>query len=335
MLVSTGLVLFMVPGLALFYGGMVRRKNVLGTMMHSMVALAIIGIQWVLFGYALAFGESQRGLIGWDTDFLGLRASDPDRLFRGRQHPHLSSTACIRACSPSSRRHSSAAPSPSASASGLTACSFSCGPAWSMSRWLTGSGRSTTAAIRRAGSATRAVAGWLGACGALDFAGGTVVHIAAGVSGLAAILVLRKRLGYPEHAMHPNSMVLTLIGAGLLWFGWFGFNGGSALAPTAHGRVGAGARRKSRRPRRAPELDGRGMAAQGQADRAGFRLRPRRRAGGRHAGVGFCSAPAGAGDWPHRRRRLLRLGLPQALLGTTIRSTPSASTASAAFSARC
>src|SRR5262249_21614220 len=70
--------------------------------------------------------------------------------------------------------------------------------------------------------------GWLGALGALDFAGGTVVHIAAGFSGLAAILILRKRLGYPEHVMHPNSMVLTLTGAGLLWFGWFGFNGGSA-----------------------------------------------------------------------------------------------------------
>src|SRR4029077_9647947 len=72
-------------------------------------------------------------------------------------------------------------------------------------------------------------AGGLGAMGALDFAGGTVVHIAAGLSGLAAILVLRKRLGYPEHAMHPNSMVLTLTGAGILWFGWFGFNGGSGL----------------------------------------------------------------------------------------------------------
>src|SRR6202047_769376 len=72
-------------------------------------------------------------------------------------------------------------------------------------------------------------AGWLGAMGALDFAGGTVVHVAAGLSGLAAILVLRKRLGYPAHAIHPSSMVLTLLGAGLLWFGWFGFNGGSAL----------------------------------------------------------------------------------------------------------
>jgi ammonium transporter len=80
-------------------------------------------------------------------------------------------------------------------------------------------------------------AGWLGNLGALDFAGGTVVHIAAGLSGLAAILVLRKRLGYPEHAIHPNSMVLTLLGAGLLWFGWFGFNGGSALA--SNGLAGA------------------------------------------------------------------------------------------------
>src|SRR5262249_22215985 len=80
-------------------------------------------------------------------------------------------------------------------------------------------------------------AGWLAAMGALDFAGGTVVHIAAGISGLAAILTLRKRIGYPQHPIHPNSMVLTLTGAGLLWFGWFGFNGGSALS--ANGQAGA------------------------------------------------------------------------------------------------
>src|SRR5206468_1614343 len=76
-------------------------------------------------------------------------------------------------------------------------------------------------------------AGWLGAMGALDFAGGTVVHIAAGAAGLAAVLILRPRTGYPKHAFHPNSMVLTLLGAGLLWFGWFGFNGGSATASNA------------------------------------------------------------------------------------------------------
>jgi ammonium transporter, Amt family len=87
MLVSTGLVLLMVPGLALFYAGMVRRKNVLGTMMHSMVALAIIGIQWVVFGYAFAFGKSQGGFIGWDVKYLGLSGVDPDQLYPGTNIP--------------------------------------------------------------------------------------------------------------------------------------------------------------------------------------------------------------------------------------------------------
>src|SRR5262249_56942468 len=87
MLVATGLVLLMVPGLALFYGGMVRRKNVLGTMRHSMVALAIVGIQWVLYGYALAFGDSQGGLIGWKSDFLGLRNVLSNQIFPGTHIP--------------------------------------------------------------------------------------------------------------------------------------------------------------------------------------------------------------------------------------------------------
>src|ERR1700675_809104 len=87
MLVSTGLVLLMVPGLALFYGGMVRRKNVLGTMMQSMVTLAVIGIQWALFGYSLAFGTSHGGLIGWSADFLGLSGVSPDALFPGTKVP--------------------------------------------------------------------------------------------------------------------------------------------------------------------------------------------------------------------------------------------------------
>jgi ammonium transporter len=227
MLVSTGLVLFMVPGLALFYGGMVRRKNVLGTMMHSMVALAIIGIQWVLFGYALAFGKSQHGLIGWDTDLLGLWKVDPDRLIGGGSIPvyvHCMYQGMFAIITP-------------ALISGAVAERVRFGPyclfifLWGalvyvpLAHWVW------------AFDDTGAPAGWLGNMGviglkgrgALDFAGGTVVHIAAGVSGLAAILLLRKRIGYPEHAMHPNSMVLTLTGAGLLWFGWFGFNGGSAL----------------------------------------------------------------------------------------------------------
>jgi ammonium transporter len=220
MLVSTGLVLLMVPGLALFYGGMVRRKNVLGTMMHSMVALAIIGIQWLLFGYSLAFGDSINGMIGWSSAYLGLKEIYSDALFPGTNIPiyvHCMYQGMFAIITP-------------ALISGALAERIRFGPyclfilLWAtfvydpLAHWVW--------AVDAQGHA----AGWLGKKGALDFAGGTVVHIAAGLSGLAAILVLRKRIGYPEHAIHPNSMVLTLLGAGLLWFGWFGFNGGSALA---------------------------------------------------------------------------------------------------------
>ena len=219
MLVSTGLVLLMTPGLALFYGGMVRRKNILGTMMHSMVALAIIGIQWVLFGYSLAFGLTHSGFIGWDSDFLGLHKVLSDRLFPGTSIPiyvHCMYQGMFAIITP-------------ALISGAFAERIRFGPyclfvlLWAtlvydpLAHWVW--------AVNENGDPV----GWLGAMGALDFAGGTVVHIAAGLSGLAAILVLRKRIGYPEFAIHPNGMVLTLVGAGLLWFGWFGFNGGSAL----------------------------------------------------------------------------------------------------------
>jgi ammonium transporter, Amt family len=227
MLVSTGLVLLMVPGLALFYGGMVRRKNVLGTMMHSMVALAIIGIQWLLFGYSLAFGLSQGGYIGWSWDYVGLHNTLVQingnwyhQTFPGTSIPifvHCMYQGMFAIITP-------------ALISGAIAERIKFGPyclfilLWAvlvydpLAHWVW--------AVDAKGTPV----GWLGAKGALDFAGGTVVHIAAGLSGLAAILVLRRRIGYPAHAMHPNSMVLTLIGAGLLWFGWFGFNGGSALA---------------------------------------------------------------------------------------------------------
>jgi ammonium transporter len=227
MLISTGLVLLMVPGLALFYGGMVRRKNVLGTMMHSMVALAIIGIQWLLFGYCLAFGNSHGGWIGWSAEYLGLQGVLSDQAFPGTKIPiyvHCMYQGMFAIITP-------------ALISGAFAERIRFGPyclfifLWAalvydpLAHWVW--------AVDSEGNP----AGWLGRMGALDFAGGTVVHIAAGLSGLAAILALRKRLGYPEHAMHPNSMVLTLVGAGLLWFGWFGFNGGSALA--ANGLAGA------------------------------------------------------------------------------------------------
>jgi ammonium transporter len=235
MLISSALVMLMVPGLALFYGGMVRRKNVLATMMHSMVALAVVGVYWVIVGYALAFGapwlgSPDRSFLGWSDKLVFLAGVGPKDLLPGTNIPvylHVMFQGMFAIITP-------------ALISGAVAerirfkpyCIFLilwitlvyCPLAhwvWAMDWW--------TGPLDTAKGNGGSPVGWLGAMGALDFAGGTVVHIAAGLSSLAAILVLRKRLGYPQHAIHPNSMVLTLLGAGLLWFGWFGFNGGSAV----------------------------------------------------------------------------------------------------------
>ncbi len=227
MLGSTGLVLLMVPGLALFYAGMVRRKNVLGTMMHSMVALGLIGLQWVLIGYSLAFGESWRGLIGWSPKLLGLSGVLPSDRFPGTHIPvfvHCMYQGMFAIITP-------------ALISGAIAERVRFGPyclfivLWAtlvydpLAHWV------WAVSEHVVGNDVRSISvGWIGdKLGAIDFAGGTVVHISAGFSALAAILILKKRRGYPQQAIHPNSMVLTLTGAGLLWFGWFGFNGGSAL----------------------------------------------------------------------------------------------------------
>jgi Amt family ammonium transporter len=219
-LMSTGLVMLMVPGLALFYGGMVRKKNILGTMMQSMVCLALVGVQWLLIGYCLAFGDTQGGWIGWSTKYLGLTGVLPGDPFPGTKVPvfvHCMFQGMFAIITP-------------ALISGALAERIRFGPyclfvlLWAtliydpLAHWVW--------AVDAKGDPC----GLLGKMGALDFAGGTVVHIAAGFSALAAILVLPRRRGYPEHAIHPSGMVLTLLGAGLLWFGWFGFNGGSALA---------------------------------------------------------------------------------------------------------
>jgi ammonium transporter len=229
-LISSGLVLLMVPGLALFYGGMVRRKNVLGTMMQSMVALGLVGVQWLLFGYALAFGDSIGGWIGFKPEYLGLQGVSPSHTFPGTKVPvyvHCLFQGMFAIITP-------------ALISGALAERIRFGPyclfilLWStvvyvpLAHWVW-----AVAPTNPMNLTVTDPAGWLGKLGALDFAGGTVVHIAAGFSALAAILLLPKRRGYPEHAMHPNSMVLTLTGAGLLWFGWFGFNGGSALGASS------------------------------------------------------------------------------------------------------
>lgn len=242
LLISAALVMLMVPGLALFYGGMVRRKNVLATMMQSMVCLAIVGVYWIAIGYALAFGDpwitlgDQKSLLGFSSGLVFLRGVKPDTVLPNTHIPvflHVMFQGMFAIITP-------------ALISGAIAerirfkpyCLFLilwvtlvyCPLAhcvWAMDwHW---SSLLTAGATLPAKSGETPVGILGGYMAALDFAGGTVVHIAAGFSSLAAILVLRRRLGYPEQVFHPNSMVLTLTGAGLLWFGWFGFNGGSAL----------------------------------------------------------------------------------------------------------
>jgi len=242
-LTSSALVLFMVPGLALFYGGMVRRKNVLATMMHSMAALAVVGVYWLAFGYALAFGPSvftisalgveNGGFVGWSWDLVFLKGVEVTTNLPGYGIPiyvHVMFQGMFAIITP-------------ALISGAIAerirfwpfCLFMilwvtfvyCPLAHMVWAW---DWFDTSLPASKLG--LNAI-GFLGKMGALDFAGGTVVHIAAGMAGLACCLVLGKRQGYPKMVAHPNSMVLTLLGAGLLWFGWFGFNGGSALNSSA------------------------------------------------------------------------------------------------------
>src|SRR6516162_6289857 len=238
MLISSAFVLLMVPGLALFYGGMVRRKNVLATMMQSMAALAVIGVYWLAVGYALAFGPSlftisalgveHGGIIGWSWDLFFLKGIETTAKLPGADMPvyaHVMFQGMFAIITP-------------ALISGAIAERIRFWPfCLYMILWVTfvycplahmvwafDWFDTALPAAKQGGSAI----GFLSKMGALDFAGGTVVHIAAGTAGLACCLVLGKRAGYPKMVAHPNSMVLTLLGAGLLWFGWFGFNGGSA-----------------------------------------------------------------------------------------------------------
>jgi Amt family ammonium transporter len=214
MLTSSALVLFMVPGLALFYGGMVRRKNVLTTMMHSFVAMAVIGVQWILVGYAIAFGASRGGLFGWSWDSVGLRGIPAARMFGDKAIPELVFVMFQGKFAIITPALISGAIAERVKFSGyilfiaLWATFVYC----PLAHWVW------------------APEGWLYRYGVLDFAGGTVVHVAAGVSGLVLATRVGRRRDYPHGAILPNNLVLTLTGAGLLWFGWFGFNAGSAVA---------------------------------------------------------------------------------------------------------
>lgn len=216
MLTSTALVLLMIPGLAMFYGGLVRSKNVLGTIMHSYVAMGIISILWVIVGYSMCFGNNiPGGWFGWNSNYFFLKGIDnsvldagiPEYVFSMFQCKFAIITPALIAGAFAERVNFKAY------------CFFIA--LWSLlvynplCHWVW------------------AADGFLfkmGAKGAIDFAGGTVVHISAGVSGLVAALYLGARRGYPYQVIRPNNMVITMLGAGLLWVGWFGFNAGSSIS---------------------------------------------------------------------------------------------------------
>ena len=213
-LISAALVMFMTPGLALFYGGMVRSKNVLGTIMHSFFILGLVTLEWVLWGYSTAFGPDLGGVIG-SLDWFGLSgvgvepfkdyaATIPHQAFMVFQLMFAIITPALITGTFAERMKFS-----TFVVFTLLWCTLVYNP---VAHWVWG------------------VGGWLRDLGALDFAGGTVVHINSGIAALAAALVIGKRKGYGHEPFNPHNLPMTILGAAILWFGWFGFNAGSALA---------------------------------------------------------------------------------------------------------
>jgi len=229
MLVSSALVLLMIPGLALFYGGMVRQKNVLSTMMHSFVAMGIVGVQWVVIGYSLSFApdlngmglignfskvmlnglivmkDAASGTVEWTLfqNYTKEPGAIPELVFAMYQAMFAMITVALISGAMAERVKFSAY------------CVF-------VLLW-------TTLVYDPLAHWVWMTEGWLFKKGALDFAGGTVVHLSSGISALVFLAFLGKRHGYPTERMAPHNLPLTLLGVGLLWFGWFGFNAGSAI----------------------------------------------------------------------------------------------------------
>ena len=214
-LISAALVLFMIPGLAFFYGGLVRRKNVAGTVMQVVVTMGVVGVVWVLWGYSLAFGPSVGGFVGnleWFA-LSGVSATEagpysdtiPHQAFMIFQGMFAMITPAVVIGGFAERMRFS---------SFLVFMVIWVTVVYApLAHWVWGND------------------GWIHALGALDYAGGTVVHIESGVAALVAAIVIGKRIGYGEEDMAPHDVPMVVLGAGILWFGWFGFNAGSALAP--------------------------------------------------------------------------------------------------------
>src|SRR5512139_402251 len=212
-LISSALVLFMTPGLAFFYGGLVRRKNILSILMQCFILVCVVSVQWAPFAYSLAFGPADGGLVG-NLDWFGLKgvgldphpgyaATIPHQVFMVFQMMFAIITPALILGAFAERMKFSAF------------CVFSL--LWAtlvydpVAHWVWGEG------------------GFLRAAGTLDFAGGIVVHINAGIAALVTALVLGRRLGYPDNVAPPHNLPFAVLGTGILWFGWFGFNAGSAL----------------------------------------------------------------------------------------------------------
>ena len=210
-LVSSALVMLMTPGLALFYGGMARSKNVLGTIMHSFICLGVVSLVWFLWGYSLSFGDSLGGIIG-GLNYLGLSGVGMEPL-EGSTIPHLAFMIfqCMFAVITPALITGAFAERMKFSSFLVFVVVWVTLVYAPMCHWVWGGG-------------------WMAKIGALDFAGGAVVHMSSGASALAAVLVIGKRRGYGTEAFIPHNLPMTILGAGLLWFGWFGFNAGSALA---------------------------------------------------------------------------------------------------------
>ncbi len=213
-LISSALVMLMTPGLALFYGGMVRSKNVLGTIMQSFIALGVVTIQWVLYGYSLAFGPDIGHVIG-SLSWVGLRGVGLN------PYPDYSATIPHQAFMIFQMMFAVITP---ALITGAIAERFK------FKTYLLFLILWTTFVYDPLAHWVWGVGGWIRNLGALDFAGGLVVHVSSGMAALVAALLIGKRKGYGDEPMPPHNLTLTLLGAALLWFGWFGFNGGSAVA---------------------------------------------------------------------------------------------------------
>ncbi|WP_329053655.1 ammonium transporter [Streptomyces violaceus] len=213
MLICSALVMLMTPGLAFFYGGMVRVKSTLNMLMMSFISLGIVTILWVLYGFSMAFGTDSGHLIGWNSDWVGLTGVDKSELWGTYNIPLLAFMVfqLMFAIITPALISGALADRVKFSAWALFIALWATIVYFPVAHWVWGEG------------------GWAFDMGVIDFAGGTAVHINAGAAALGVILVIGKRVGFKRDPMRPHSLPLVMLGAGLLWFGWFGFNAGSWL----------------------------------------------------------------------------------------------------------